>query len=399
MDTRMTSMPLSQPEALDRLLDQVLEGRDAAVIGPPAATGALLDQAAASLAVQGSRVHRMTATPPNGVSVAWLVARVTGNMKTETQDDRVLEEAVRALTVLDANCQRIVLLLDNAEALQTTTLRYLQLAAQIGPALRLVIAGGAGFLGALDSPGFAPLRTRLTADPAIEPLPAKTRLPVMSRLPSETPLSWKGGSWPALAAVVQTRRARQVAAGAGLGLVVIGSVVAGIMALHEGATPPPVRQAAVSSPEAAPVPAVTVPETPPDPIVEPKPTGEAAVQAPPEAPPPPVVALSLPTPPQPTLPLPPLLAPPPTPPPLATNAVRAPRRVASPTALQVALDRLRMHAAAGERSAPMADEAPRTARLEPPPAAVAEPRSSEPRRYIGTFTMDPNGVRTFHVTQ
>lgn len=154
--------PLSPPEALRRLLEQVMAGEDAVVDGPGASV--VLDQAAALLAARRSRVLRAAAAGPDGLGLQELMDQVAGRPDPRGPADASLEQGAQALTVPDAGCDRIVLLLDDAEAVQPAALRYVQLACRTGSKLRLVLAG---LPDGLDGAEFAPLRARLQARPVL----------------------------------------------------------------------------------------------------------------------------------------------------------------------------------------------------------------------------------------
>lgn len=165
VDTHSIDLPLSRAQALRRLVDQVLAGGDAVVV-TGAATVGLLDDAAAQLAERRCRVLRVAAAAPGGLSLSGLIAQVTGQSDLTAQDDQVLKRVFQALTVLDSDCDRIVLLVSDAQGLQQPALRYIHFASRVGKALQLVLAGEHGppdLLGAET----ASLQTRLAARPII----------------------------------------------------------------------------------------------------------------------------------------------------------------------------------------------------------------------------------------
>jgi len=159
-------MPLSEPEALRRIVHQVLAGGDA-VLAADAGARALLDEAAAELAGLRCRVLRASAGAPGGLSLSGVIAQITARPDLDAHDDEVLERGFQALTVLDAECDWIVLLVNDAQALQRTALRYLQFTCRAAPMLRLVLAGDQGLPDALEEDEMAFLRTRLAASPVI----------------------------------------------------------------------------------------------------------------------------------------------------------------------------------------------------------------------------------------
>ena len=85
------------------------------------------------------------------------------------QHDEFLKLGFQALTTLDAACDRIVLLINDANTLRPSALRYIQLACGAGTHLQLVLAGKRGFLDLIGPNEFAHLRERLATGPIITP--------------------------------------------------------------------------------------------------------------------------------------------------------------------------------------------------------------------------------------
>lgn len=441
----MTPLSLNQPDALRRVMDQVLGGGHVTVTARESSAEALLDEAAANLAIQGSRVFRAAATLPSGVSVAWLVAQVTGHLMSKQQGDRVLEQVFRDLTILDATCHRIVLLVTNAEVLQKSTLRYLQLATRAGSALQLVMAGKPEFLDSLAAQDLVPLYTRLTANSVVELRPAKGRLIAAAVLPQSRPSRAASPAQPnsgVRAGELLVPRAtrpdgflsRRTMARTAAGLVVAACAVAGIWASQgssrlartfEAETPssaestnlPPYAASPGSTAVQAPVPPAPQsqpasqglnPESAPD-------AGMAAPVAPKTNFDPATKLRQATTPPQVAAPA---AAAPPGPRRQVTSVLRQANArldaLFSATAQPSVRQGLRTRAGATGR------DYPRTAKLMdntpdaltevvqpealpvPPPEVPfpAIPENANGRgRYIGTFATDASGIRTFHVTQ
>jgi len=166
VDTHSIIMPLPEPEALRRIVHQVLSGGDA-VLALDGGAHALLDEVATELAESRCRVLRVSAQAAGGLSLSGVMAQITGRPDLDAHDDEVLERGFQALTVLDPECDRIVLLVSGAEALQRTALRYLQFTCRAAAALRLVLAGDQGPPDVLEEDEMAFLRTRLAASPMI----------------------------------------------------------------------------------------------------------------------------------------------------------------------------------------------------------------------------------------
>ncbi|MGI4953465.1 MAG: hypothetical protein ACRYGM_16800 [Janthinobacterium lividum] len=230
MDMNLPTL-LPPPDALRHLLDQVMAGRDAVVDGPGASV--LLDQAAALLAARRLRVLRAAAAGPEGLGLQELMAQVAGGPDAGSPDGTSLEQGAQALTVLDGRCDGIVLLLDDAETVQPTALRYIQLACRTSAKLRLVLAG---MPEGLDGAEFASLRARLQAQPVlvldgslpnVVPQPAP-RAPAAR--PEQPPVAWRLAAPPSerpkLAVQATSRRTWLAAAALGMA----GCVAVGVLA-------------------------------------------------------------------------------------------------------------------------------------------------------------------------
>lgn len=105
--------------------------------------------------------------------VRTLVAPVQGHMPDHDscdQDD--IERAFETLTVPGEGYDRVALLVDGSQTLSAAFLRYIQLASQLGPHLRVVLAGPPGFQAVLASSELDSLRRRLTCELTIPATPA-----------------------------------------------------------------------------------------------------------------------------------------------------------------------------------------------------------------------------------
>jgi len=173
-----TMSPQPEPETLRRLVDEVLAGNDVTLFIRGDAARALLDAGADCLVKLRSRALRVAGAPPDALSLAALLAQVAGQPDQGTRNDEFLKQSFQALTTLDAACDRIVLLVSDANTLQPAALRYIQLACRAGTALQLVFAGRRGFLEMLAPSEFADLRDRMAAGPILTPLSAA---PVITR--------------------------------------------------------------------------------------------------------------------------------------------------------------------------------------------------------------------------
>ncbi len=375
MSISIPSPALGQPDIFDRLMNEVVSGRDVSIIAPDGAADALLDKATRSLAIQDSRVFRMAATASDGLSIARMVAEVTGRLERAQQDDRVLEEAFNNLTVLDGTCERIVLLVSGAEALQRSTLRYLQFIMQVGPRLQVVFAGAPGFLTALGTYEFAPLHARLTARAAIMLDPAS---PIPVSLPRRVGLGRYGvlaGCGAAMAACI---------AFAGWSL----RYDPGPAHAQQAAVRPDALPGAAGPALPAPLPA-PLPVPAPAPVAAPVPPGLATPPAAPVLPAPAAPGLMDAAPP-------------------VRSADSDPRdskvRLEALSAeLEAARHQSRRTAAVARRSpraAILAEPLPAPPDIPPrPPAESQEAAADKRERLIGSYTTDANGVRAFRASQ
>jgi len=162
-----------EPEMLRRLVDEVLAGNDVALFIRSDAGRPLLDAAADCLVRLRSRALRVAATPVDGLSLSTLMAQVTGQPDPGGKNDEFLRRGFQALTVLDATCDRIVLMVSDASTLQPAALRYIQFACHAGTKLQLVFAGRRGFLEMLAPGEFTGLRDRLAVGPILTPQAAR----------------------------------------------------------------------------------------------------------------------------------------------------------------------------------------------------------------------------------
>ncbi len=254
--------PLPPPDALRRLLDQVVAGRDAVVDGPGASV--LLDQAAPLLAARRWRVLHAAAAGPEGLGLEELMAQAAGRSDAGSPDDPSLEQGAQALTVLDERCDGIVLLVDDAETVQPAALRYIQLACRTSAKLRLVLAGMPEGLGGAE---FASLRARLQAQPVLMldgSLPNAVPQPAL-RVPAartEQPsAAWRlaapSSERPKLAAQATSRWAWLAAAALGMA----GCIAVGVLAARRVPEQPGGAAAVVSAAQPA-VPPVDSSEAP-----------------------------------------------------------------------------------------------------------------------------------------
>ena len=146
------------------MLDRLFAGHDAVLIGPDDA--GLLDAVAAGLPALGIRAVRVAAAAAGPLTVAALVAQLTGAHDVTVHDDATLERAFQALSAVDPGVTAIVLIVAGADRLHRSAIRYLDFTIKTSPQLRLLLAGRTD-----PAPAFEPaapaLHRRLTALPAI----------------------------------------------------------------------------------------------------------------------------------------------------------------------------------------------------------------------------------------
>lgn len=150
---------------LELVRDQVVAGFDVVLYDDFGGGEASLDPVAAILEEARSRVLRVDAAHV-GRSLPELMARLAGHADAAALDEDAIAAGLQRLTVLDETCSRIALLVGNAHLLQRPALRYVQLACGASPDLRLVLAGKHGFLHQLADEQLAPLQSRLEAGSA-----------------------------------------------------------------------------------------------------------------------------------------------------------------------------------------------------------------------------------------
>lgn len=400
MDMPFNTLTLAQSEALRRILGRAASGHDTLV--PDAHDGTeLLDMAAEQLAVLRRRAIRVS-VPLSGLSLSGLMAAITGRSDLAAQDDGVLELGFRMLTVCDEGCDGIVLLVSGADRLQLPALRYIQFACRAGRDLCIVLAG-TGLAGMLAAPELAALQARSAAN-AVATAPAmvkpNTVMPAVAApvaMPAEVAVVRAAPVPPAHA--ISAVRVRPIAsasvpgaarrgAWAVAGLGVATAVALGMWMAQAPPQTPGGQVAAAAGTVALPalVPAVTGVSV----LPQPAPNQAAA--------PPALAAIPDAADPSETLPVPPLLVAPLAAPPRAA-ARRQESRTRDAAATQSAARRPAQPRPLPQAASPEAfDEdrnpAPRSWR----PDETFGPMYStlgQPRSFIGTYSTNPDGTRTF----
>lgn len=161
--------------------------------GPEADRIAVLDRVAVELAELRVRRLHLRRPASGQLGLPELTAQVAGQFAPGAPAEEGLELAFEALTEPGETCSRIALLVDDAGALLPAAIRYIELARQRSPQLRVVLAGPPGFLDGPDRNGLAGLQQRITRRlhlpspseraPAPLPAPAPQPAPAMNVAP------------------------------------------------------------------------------------------------------------------------------------------------------------------------------------------------------------------------
>ena len=126
MDTPTVRPSKSGTSTLVRLVDQVLSGKDAVVVGP-GDRAFLLQDVVQRLRDRNCSVFHVATEEPDGLGLSSLLAQVAGEPDLNVQDDDVLDRGFQRLTVRGPGCDRIVLVIDGADTLHDAVFRYLAL--------------------------------------------------------------------------------------------------------------------------------------------------------------------------------------------------------------------------------------------------------------------------------
>ena len=122
------------------------------------ATAALLDQTERELSSLRYRCVRISASMSGGLALRDLIAQVVGRPNATGLTDHDLKAGFVALTEPGEDYNLVALLVSEAHNLLPSAVRYLQLACQSSPTLRVVLAGQYGLAAILAQDEFTPLR-------------------------------------------------------------------------------------------------------------------------------------------------------------------------------------------------------------------------------------------------
>jgi len=123
-----------------------------------AATAALLDQTERELSSLRYRSVRISASMSGGLALRDLIAQVISRSNAAGLTDHDLKAGFVALTEPGEDYNLVALLVSGAHNLLPSAVRYIQLACQSSPTLRVVLAGQSGLAATLAEDEFAPLR-------------------------------------------------------------------------------------------------------------------------------------------------------------------------------------------------------------------------------------------------
>lgn len=169
----------NDPVLADRVAAAVMDGTSVLVTAHDG-TASLL--AAVALRLAPTRTRVLHVRPPLGIAGFMDQVAAKG-----APGDTQLERGFNALTIPDAGCDRIALLVEDAHRMPQATLRYIEFTLQAGAHLHVVLAGRSGIGDTLALAGFTGLRKRFPlhlALPGAELQPAKA-LPPAEAAPVE----------------------------------------------------------------------------------------------------------------------------------------------------------------------------------------------------------------------
>ena len=152
-----------QPQ-VDRLVAGLANGNSMLIVSP-------LPTAALLTAIEGllRRTRILRVAPP--LALPAFMEQIAANAGTDTGS---LEQGFNALTTLDATCDRIALIVEDAHLLPPETLRYIDLSFWSAPSLQVILAGRPEISDVLALEGYTSLRKRLAFKivvPSPSPLP------------------------------------------------------------------------------------------------------------------------------------------------------------------------------------------------------------------------------------
>lgn len=190
-----TLMPHGDGAFIDGVLAGVVDRNEHVLLAAEVSSTAL-DSLVARLGMLRSRVLR----PPtvNALTLPELMALIVGRVPGDTLNAADLEQGFELLTDSGPDFDRVVLLLDRADALDPAALRYIQFLIRDAP-LRLLFVGGPKFCELLTQLEFGVLRrgfveyAAAASTVADSPSLVPAAVPLLPNLPGRAPLSHRQG--------------------------------------------------------------------------------------------------------------------------------------------------------------------------------------------------------------
>lgn len=151
---------------MDRLVAGLANGSSMLIVSPRPTTALLK-------AIEGllRRTRILRVAPPLALPAFMEQIAATAGADAES-----LEEGFNALTTLDATCDRIALIVEDAHLLPPETLRYIDLSFWSAPHLQLILAGQPAVSDLLALEGYTTLRKRLAFKIVVPPAPLPDKL-------------------------------------------------------------------------------------------------------------------------------------------------------------------------------------------------------------------------------
>jgi len=272
-----------QHPQVDRLVAGLANGNSMLIVSP-------LSTAALLTAIEGllRRTRILRVAPP--LALPAFMEQIAANAGPDTGS---LEQGFNALTTLDATCDRIALIVEDAHLLPPETLRYIDLSFWSAPHLQVILAGQPEMTGLLALEGYTTLRKRLAFKIVVPSAP----LPLPDKLRFATPrlITARRSDFGTGPSRALTSRSVSLA-GAAMGAAIVFAMFAvrplplggpdrspAVIAMV-GLNPGPTSSTAISSlaqiltPEPALIPALATPATETEPLVEVEPTVLVGVQ-------------------------------------------------------------------------------------------------------------------------
>lgn len=156
-------MSAAQGNAIERILDGILGSAVSVLLSGPAGAGktVVLNAVAAKLAIGSRRVIRVSTTAERPFGMREFTAQAVRLPEAEELADHQVGQALEALACADTESDRVVLIVDGAEALLPEVFYFIQLACKTHSRLQVILAGRPELEGCLEGREFAFLRSRL----------------------------------------------------------------------------------------------------------------------------------------------------------------------------------------------------------------------------------------------